>query len=69
MATPHNSDILTRNFTYEGSAPDAFLIAGVKTPKPNDYPDVIFPFPFKVGILILLLLRYDFETGCYRASI
>ena len=38
-----------RNFTYEGKAPDAFLIAGIKSPEANDKPEVVFPFPFEVG--------------------
>ena len=38
-----------RNFTYEGKAPDAFLIAGINSPEANDKPEVVFPFPFEVG--------------------
>ena len=40
--------IVFRNFTYEGKAPDAFLIAGINSVEPNDKPEVVFPFPFEV---------------------
>ena len=41
-----------RNFTYEGKAPDAFLIAGINSPEANDQPEVVFPFPFEVSLLL-----------------
>ena len=41
-----------RNFTYEGKAPDAFLIAGITSLEANDKPDVVFPFLFEVSLLI-----------------
>ena len=46
-----------RNFTYEGKAPDAFLIAGINSPEANDKPEVVFPFPFEVSLLLQLKVR------------
>ena len=36
---------MIRNFTYAGTAPDAFLIGGVSG-RPNEDPDVVPVFPF-----------------------
>ena len=39
--------LVIRNFTYEGTAPDAFLIAGVSTAEPSGDPDLVLQFPFE----------------------
>ena len=43
-----SQSLVLRNFTYDGDAPDAFLIGGVSG-RPNGRPDVVFPFPFPGG--------------------
>ena len=40
-----SQSLILRNFTYDGAAPDAFLIGGVSA-RPSGRPDVVFPFPF-----------------------
>ena len=39
--------LVIRNFTYEGTAPDAFLIGGVSTAEPSGDPDLVLQFPFE----------------------
>ena len=41
-----SQSLIIENFTYEGVAPDAFLIGGLSG-EPNDDPDVILAFPFE----------------------
>lgn len=63
-------DILSftrRNFTYEGKAPDAFLIAGINSPEPNEKPELVFPFPFEVSPL-LQVTSAGSEPLIFRAS-
>ena len=38
--------LIIRNFTYDGTAPDAFFMAGVTGEAPHAAPDAVLSFPF-----------------------
>ena len=61
--------VVFRNFTYEGKAPDAFLIAGINSPEPNDKPEVVFPFPFEVSSQYCKNDSKCIDDMVFRASI
>ena len=48
--------LIIRNFTYDGTAPDAFFTAGVVGVEPHDNPDAVLSFPFTGE-------HYDYQAG------
>ena len=48
--------LIIKNFTYDGTAPDAFFTAGMEGDLPHGAPDAVLSFPFTGE-------HYDYQAG------